>query len=110
MIKQAVNRVRKLSMEILETHEGVFGSNFEDNKNALSSIATITSKELKNKIAGFITKTIKREIREQQKYEEQKARDQEAAEQARAEQESSENETEEFTTIIDPPEDSPSAQ
>lgn len=81
-----VNRVRKLSMEILDKYEESFGGNFEDNKKTLSEVSTITSKELKNEIAGFITKTIKRGIRERQKREaDQRAREEEAAELARAE-------------------------
>lgn len=81
-----VNRVRKLSMEILDKYESSFGENFEDNKKTLMEISAITSKELKNEIAGFITKTIKREIREQQKREaDQRAREEEAAELARIE-------------------------
>ena len=81
-----VNRVRKISMEILEKYEDSFGENFEDNKSALMIISTITSKELKNEIAGFITKTVKRAAREEQKrQEDQRAREEEAAELARLE-------------------------
>ena len=75
-----MNRVRKLSMEVLEKYEDSFGENFEDNKRALMKISTITSKELKNKIAGFITKTKKRATRERLKREaDQRAREEEAA-------------------------------
>lgn len=72
-------------MEILEQYDGVFGENFEDNKRVLGDISTITSKELKNKLAGFITKTKKRATRERLKMEaDQRAREQEAAEEAEA--------------------------
>ena len=75
-----MNRVRKLSMEVLEKYEDSFGENFEDNKRALMKISTIPSKELKNKIAGFITKTKKRATRERLKREaDQRAREEEAA-------------------------------
>ena len=75
-----MNRVRKLSTEILEKYEDSFGENFEDNKRALMEISIITSKELKNKIAGFITKTKKRATRERLKKEaDQRAREEAAA-------------------------------
>ena len=75
-----MNRVRKLSMEILEKYDDSFGENFEDNKRALMEISVITSKELKNEIAGFITKIKKRATRERLKEEaDQRARE-EAAE------------------------------
>ena len=75
-----MNRVRKLSTEILEKYDDSFGENFEDNKRALMEISVITSKELKNEIAGFITKTKKRATRERLKEEaDQRARE-EAAE------------------------------
>ncbi|MCE2509356.1 MAG: hypothetical protein J4G04_08765, partial [Nitrosopumilaceae archaeon] len=78
-----MNRVRKLSMEVLEKYEDSFGENFEDNKRALMKISTITSKELKNKIAGFITKTKKRATRERLRREaDQRAREEEAAAEA----------------------------
>lgn len=90
-----MNRVRKLSTEILEKYEDNFGENFEDNKRALMSISVITSKELKNEIAGFITKTKKRATRERLKEEaDQRAREEAAAE-AEAMEESEEAESEE---------------
>lgn len=70
----------------MEKYGDSFGENFEDNKKALMVISTITSKELKNEIAGFITKTVKRIAREEQKQlADQKAREEEAAELARLE-------------------------
>ena len=79
-------RVRKISTDILEKYGDNFGQNFEDNKKALSSIAVITSKELKNEIAGFITKTVKRKIRQERKKEaELKALEEEEAELTRNE-------------------------
>ena len=50
-------------MEVLKDHKGKFGINFDENKQALNSISTITSKMLKNELAGYITKFIKNELR-----------------------------------------------
>ena len=50
-------------MEVLKDHKDKFGINFDENKQALNSIYTITSKILKNELAGYITKFIKNELR-----------------------------------------------
>ena len=48
---------------ILDDYKDQFGVSFDDNKKILNDISTIRSKQLKNKIAGYITKLIKNEIR-----------------------------------------------
>ena len=50
-------------MTVLGDHKDKFGASFDDNKKILNDISTIRSKSLKNKIAGYITKLIKNEIR-----------------------------------------------
>jgi len=50
-------------MMILDDYKDQFGGSFDDNKKILNDISTIRSKQLKNKIAGYITKLIKNEIR-----------------------------------------------
>ncbi len=50
-------------MEVLKDHKSKFGVDFAENKQALNSISTITSKILKNELAGYITKFIKNELR-----------------------------------------------
>ena len=51
-----------MSMEVLKDNKDMFGVNFDENKKALK-ISTITSKILKNELAGYITKFIKNELR-----------------------------------------------
>ena len=51
-------------MEILNDYKDNFGVDFLENKKTLNKISTIRSKELKNELAGYITKFIKHEIRE----------------------------------------------
>ncbi len=53
-------------MEILEDYKEKFGTDFLENKKILDTISIVRSKELKNELAGFITKCIKREIREKE--------------------------------------------
>ena len=52
-----------MSMEVLKENKAMFGINFDENKQALNKISTITSKILKNELAGYITKFIKNELR-----------------------------------------------
>ena len=50
-------------MEVFKDHKDKFGINFDENKEILNNISTITSKMLKNELAGYITKFIKNELR-----------------------------------------------
>ncbi len=59
-----MDRIKKLSMEILENNKEKFGTDFYENKKILDEIAIIRSKGLKNELAGYITRFIKREIRQ----------------------------------------------
>lgn len=60
-----MDRIKRLSYEVLDEHKSKFGVDFADNKKALNQISIIRSKGLKNEIAGYITKFIKKEIREE---------------------------------------------
>ena len=73
-------------MEILNVHKDQFGTDFLENKKVLDSVSIVRSKGLKNELAGFITKFIKREIREKQEKEKQNS----IAEKTNLEQEQSE--------------------
>jgi len=82
-----VDRVRRLSLEVLEKHRSEFGEDFAHNKKTLDCISVVRSKGLKNEIAGYITKTVKNEMRA--------ARAREAQERARAEEEEAQRVAEE---------------
>ncbi|MCV0413138.1 hypothetical protein [Nitrosarchaeum sp.] len=60
-----MDRIKRLSYEVLDEHKQKFGEDFADNKKILDQIAIIRSKGLKNEIAGYITKFIKKEIRDE---------------------------------------------
>ncbi len=60
-----MDRIKRLAYEVLDGHKSKFGVDFADNKKALNQISIVRSKTLKNKIAGYITKFIKKEIREE---------------------------------------------
>ena len=53
-----MDKTRRLSELILSKHREVFGPDFESNKKALEEIAVIPSKQLRNHIAGYITKVL----------------------------------------------------
>ena len=59
-----MDRIKKISMEIIETYKEKFGTDFSENKKILDEISIVRSKGLKNELAGFITRFIKREIRQ----------------------------------------------
>jgi small subunit ribosomal protein S17e len=83
-----VDRIKRLSYEVLDGHKSKFGEDFVDNKKALNEISIIRSKGLKNKIAGYITKFVKKEIRE------------EKAKQSRIESSKSEQQMEDQTDTV----------
>lgn len=53
----------------MEKHRSKFGENFADNKKALDQISIVRSKLLKNEVAGYITKFIKKELENQKRKE-----------------------------------------
>ena len=60
-----MDRIKRFSYEVLDEHKSEFGVDFADNKKVLDQISIIRSKSLKNKISGYITRLIKKEIREE---------------------------------------------
>ena len=60
-----MDRIKRLSFEVLADHKSKFGEDFVDNKKMLNQVSIIRSKGLKNKVAGYITRFIKKEIREE---------------------------------------------
>jgi len=63
-----VDRIKRLSNEVLNEYSERFGTDFSSNKQTLNEITVIRSKGLKNEIAGYITKMLQR----QAKFEERK--------------------------------------
>ncbi|HIH45639.1 MAG TPA: hypothetical protein HA292_00910 [Candidatus Nitrosotenuis sp.] len=56
-----MDRIKRLSNEVLEQHKDKFTVDFSGNKKLLDQLAIVRSKGLKNEMAGYITKLIKRE-------------------------------------------------
>jgi ribosomal protein S17E len=53
-----MDRVRRLSQEILVKYPGMFGTDYTLNKAQLAKIATVHSKMIRNKLVGKITKAM----------------------------------------------------
>lgn len=68
-----MDRIKRLSYEVLDEHKSKFGDDFVDNKKVLDQISIIRSKGLKNEVAGYITKFIKKQIREEKTKQAQRA-------------------------------------
>jgi len=56
-----MDRIKRLSNELLERYHDKFTINFDENKKSISNLATIRSKILRNQIAGYITSKLKRD-------------------------------------------------
>jgi ribosomal protein S17E len=55
--------IKKLSFVIIEKNPGKFNEDFKKNKQAVREMKIIDEKRATNKIAGYITKTMKRRSR-----------------------------------------------
>ena len=62
-----MDRIKRLSMEVLKENREKFTANFDENKNVLNNISIIRSKALRNRLAGYITTIIKKELMELEK-------------------------------------------
>ena len=62
-----MDRIKRLSNELLNEYSERFGTDFSTNKQALNEISIIRSKGLKNEIAGYITKILQRQAKFEQR-------------------------------------------
>ncbi|MEM2855848.1 MAG: hypothetical protein QW416_01930 [Candidatus Nitrosocaldaceae archaeon] len=53
-----MNRIKKISMQLIDKYPDLFSNDYNANKDTLEKIAIFRSKELKNKVAGYITSYI----------------------------------------------------
>ena len=63
-------------MIVLKDNKAKFGVDFNENKNVLDGLSTITSKSLRNRVAGYITRLVKNELIELKKVENMKKQEQ----------------------------------
>ncbi|HYX72885.1 MAG TPA: hypothetical protein VE732_08945 [Nitrososphaera sp.] len=56
-----MNRIKRISTELLERYPDKFGLDFNANKNVISDVAIIRSKVLRNELAGYITSHLRKQ-------------------------------------------------
>ena len=62
-----MDRIKRLSNELMNEYSERFGTDFSTNKQALNEISIIRSKGLKNEIACYITKILQRQSKFEQR-------------------------------------------
>ena len=61
IVDQIVDMLTILAKELIETHKGVFTTDFEENKKLVQEYSTVSTKHLRNKIAGYVTRLVRLE-------------------------------------------------
>ncbi|MDQ3968460.1 MAG: 30S ribosomal protein S17e [Thermoproteota archaeon] len=56
-----MNRIKRISTELLEKYQDKFGLDFNTNKHIISEVAIIRSKVLRNELAGYITAHLRKQ-------------------------------------------------
>ncbi|KZX17390.1 30S ribosomal protein S17e [Methanobrevibacter cuticularis] len=54
--------VKRISKELIETHKGTFTTDFDENKRLVAEYSTVSTKHLRNKIAGYVTRLVRQEL------------------------------------------------
>jgi len=55
-----MNRIKRISTELLQKHPDKFGLEFDANKKAINDLAEVRSKVLRNELAGYITSHLRK--------------------------------------------------
>jgi small subunit ribosomal protein S17e len=61
-----MDRVRRISTELLTRYPDKFTHDFEQNKKIINELATIRSKVLRNTVAGYITSSVRKKTGQQE--------------------------------------------
>ncbi len=56
-----MNRIKRLSTELLQKYPDRFGLEFDANKKSVNEVATVRSKVLRNELAGHITAHLRKQ-------------------------------------------------
>jgi small subunit ribosomal protein S17e len=56
-----MNRIKRISTELLEKYPDKFGLDLNANKHVISEVAIIRSKVLRNELAGYITAHLRKQ-------------------------------------------------
>ncbi|MDP1551982.1 MAG: 30S ribosomal protein S17e [Methanobacteriaceae archaeon] len=58
------SHVKRISRELIETHQGKFTTDFDENKRLVQEFSTVSTKHLRNKIAGYVTRLVRNDLRQ----------------------------------------------
>lgn len=53
--------VKRTAKELVETYEGQFTTDFDKNKKLVEEFSTVSTKHLRNKIAGYVTRVVRQQ-------------------------------------------------
>ena len=67
-----MDKTRSISEQILRRYPQSFSSDFENNKKVLEELAVISSKQLRNHVAGYLAKALKENVVEEEAEQETK--------------------------------------
>lgn len=56
-----MNRIKRISTELLQKYPDKFGLEFDANKKSLNDLAIVRSKVLRNELAGYITAHLRKQ-------------------------------------------------
>ena len=56
-----MNRIKRISTELLQKYPEKFGLEFDSNKKTLNDLAVVRSKVLRNELAGYITAHLRKQ-------------------------------------------------
>lgn len=51
--------IKRITFKLLDNHEDKFGTDYEKNKQLVAETTNITSKKLRNVIAGYLSRIVK---------------------------------------------------
>ncbi len=59
--------LKRIGEELVEKYKGDFNLDFENNKQKVQELSNVESKSIRNKIAGYITKLMRKEKEEKER-------------------------------------------
>ena len=60
-----MDRVRRIAQFLMKEHPGMFSADYENNKKVVEDVSYFRTKQLKNKVVGYITHYYKLESKEE---------------------------------------------
>ncbi len=60
-----MDRVRRIAQSLMKDHPGRFSADYENNKKVVEEVSYFRTKQLKNKVVGYITHYYKLESKEE---------------------------------------------